>query len=179
MPYIAAQRPNRKYAIPGTCNQTGNKAPRFPWSKSWAAIRVLILEIAYHLDYTDEQMWSQHEWPPMDDMYRLFKRTVPWFPDLYDDYQLAAAKARGYDGPLGLFRDGCGPDKVHNRLRYCFETPGRSGGPSRQYGYSSEHPARTPGKRREILHSSCGEEIMARLKMGKQISKAEMEAWSC
>ena len=111
------------------------------------------------------------------DLYQKFIQTVPWFPAYYDSVQVSAAERKEYEGPLHLFSSGYGPQKVHNRLRYLFETPGKSGGKRRAYGISVEHPDNPKGNRRET-DVRCSGEIMRRLKMGQQITKDEIEEWS-
>lgn len=167
------QRGNRRAALPGTCNQTGNKAPRFKWPP---AIRVLIHRIAHHLDYTDDQMARLRDFPNSETLYTLFVKTVPWFPDIYDESQLEAAARKGYDGPLGLFSEGKGPVKVYNRLLYLFTEPKDAKGP-RRYGIGVEHPD-NPQANRRGTDMLCSQEIMRRLKLGLTVSQEEVREWS-
>lgn len=165
---------NRRYAKPGTCNQTGNKAPRFDWPD---AVRVIIHRIAHHLGYTDDQMFRLQQRPPSKDTYAIFVKTLPWFPEFYDDAQKVAAEAIGYPvEKLGLFSNGKGPTKVDNRLLYLFAKP-KSGKQPRQYGIGPEHPDHPHGNRRKT-DLRCSVEVMRRLKMGLTISLEEVQRWS-
>lgn len=173
MSQTVAEKSNRAFREPGTCKQTGNHAPRFHWP---GAIRVLIHRIAHHLGATDDEMMRLAKWPPTKSIYELFVATVPWFPDDYDTSQIAAAEAKGYDGPLHLFKDGHGAEKIHNRLRYLFETP-KHGKVPRRYGKSAEHFEHPQGNRRKV-DLKCSKIILRYLTMRKIISKAQIERWS-
>jgi hypothetical protein len=166
---------NRKCRTPGTCNQTGNTAPRFPWP---AAIRILIKCLAHFLGYTDDGMWRLRIFPNPEILYIWFIKMVPWFPEYYDKCQIDAAKAKGYPiEKLGLFRDGKGKDKVYNRLLYEFTEPGsRKRNKKRSYGISVENPDNPKGNRRSV-ECYCSSIIMRRLKTQKTINKAEVERW--
>jgi hypothetical protein len=71
-----------------TCNQTGNDAPRFPWSNSpeGRTARFLIQCIAYHLGYDDDRMGRLRQFPPSRTTFDLFNRTLPWFAAHYNGH---------------------------------------------------------------------------------------------
>lgn len=166
--------------IPGTSNQTGNSAPKFPWSTSkiGRTARIAALLCAYRLGYTDDRMASLHELPPMNDLFKLFNTLFPWFEEHYNQLRKAKAIAKNYSGPLEPY----GPEDVHNRVRYCFAKPGRKGHDpkARLYGISVEHPLSTaqnhPAGRHGVF-ARCSTTIERRITMGESISKEEAEFW--
>lgn len=167
-------------ATPGTCNQTGNHAPKFPWSfcPIGRTARITVLVIAYYLDYTDDSMATNHKFPSREELGRLFVKLMPWFPAYYDEVRKVKAQESGYVGPLEAFNY----DDCSNRLRYCFAKPGsrKHTKSPRLYGYSVEHPKSVEqqklGGRGEVF-VRCSEEILNRLKTGRTITRKEAEAW--
>lgn len=167
-------------AIPGTSNQTGNRAPKFPWSNSpvGRCTRIVALCCAYRLGYDDDRMGKLHQFPPAKDLLGLFEKLMPWFPKFYNQYRAAAALRKDYDGPIEPFAAG----DLENRVRYCYARPGRRGHDpqARVYGISVEHPASVEqnklGGRGEVW-VRCSVEVMRRLDLGLPITLAEAEEW--
>lgn len=162
-----------------TCNQTGNDAPRFPWSNSpeGRTARILIQCIAYHLGYDDERMGRLRQFPPSRTTFDLFNRTLPWFAAHYNETRAAVAAERGY--PAILIEPLTAAD-VHGRLLYLFTRPG-NGDRERQYSVvGPEHPfspqQSRPGGRREV-YDRCADEIVQRLRVGEAISRDEAATW--
>jgi hypothetical protein len=180
MSYKSVQTGDDWNRRPGTCDQTGNSAPKYPWSASRVGrfARIAALCCAYKLGYDDDRMAKLHEFPPADDIARLFNRLVPWFADHYNELRESQAEEKGYVGPLQPF----GPGDVENRVRYCFALPGRRGHDprARGYGISVEHPSSTYQRReggRGEVFARCSEEIMRRLDLGKEVTLAEAWSW--
>lgn len=167
-------------ALPGTCDQTGNRAPKFPWSSSPIGrfARIAALCCVYRLGYDDERMAKLHQFPNMNDIYKLFCALLPWFPDYYDSLRAKKAKAKKYTGPLEPF----GAAKVDNRVRYCFAKPGRKNHDptSRVYGISVEHPSsiyqREVGGRGEVF-ARVSLDIDRRLILGESFTQEEAEGF--
>lgn len=165
------------YRTPGTCNQTGNDAPKYPWAHSpvGRVAKVSAILSAYHLGYTDHQMATLHKLPPAVSIARVFDRLLPWFGDHYDRYRRYAAKERNYDGPLEPYN----PYDVENRVRCCFVTPGsRRHTRDRKYGFSVEHPSVSEQQYKlRITWVRCSEEIERRIKAGLTVDRTEAYQW--
>ncbi len=152
---------------PGTCNQTGNSAPRFPWAKTALGrfARTAALCCAYKLGHDDDMMGKNRQFPPMRETFRLFCKLLPWFPRFFDAVQKLSATRKGY--PLQLLQP-FNSDDVHGRVHYCFAKPGskRHSPHPRLYGISVEHPSSTYQRRkggRGEVFARCSMEIMRRL----------------
>jgi len=170
----SVNRGNRSLKNPGTSNQTGNTAPRFQWPH---AVRVIIACIAYHLDHTDDEMGRLRKFPKGKELYTIFVKTLPWFEEFYNSSQLEAAERKEYEGQLEKFNY----SDVYNRLHYLYSKPGRKGNSpqSRKYGISVEHhDSVEQSEKRKIVFARCSIEVMRRLKMGKTISRKDVERWS-
>lgn len=180
MAHKSVQTGDNWFSTPGTCNQTGNRAPKFPWSHSPVGrfARIAALCCAYRLGYDDDRMAKLHQFPSAEDLLALFLRLVPWFPAHYDAVREAKAASTNYTGPLEQFN----AMDLENRVRYCFAVPGRRGHDqkSRLYGISVEHPSSTaqrkPGGRGEVF-SRSSVEVMRRLELNLTVSYEEAEAW--
>jgi len=124
-------------------------------------------------------MWRLRDFPDPLVFFNLFIKTVPWFGEWYDQLYIQKAIAKGYpEEKWGLFSNGKGAAKVHNRLRYLCDEPGDTKtGKKRKYGISVEHPDNPAGNRRYV-DARCSVEILRRLKMGETISQEEIEEWS-
>lgn len=165
---------------PGTSDQTGNRAPKYPWSASpiGRTARIVALCCAYHLGYNDDTMAKLHRFPPAQDIYDIFLKVMPWFAFHYDLVRISKAMRSGYKGPLEKFNEG----DVENRVRYCFAVPGRKGHDpkARLYGISVEHPLSTAQRGpngRGAVFARCSEEIFYRLRLDKSISIEEATMW--
>lgn len=166
------------YRAPGTSDQTGNHAPKFPWRylEAGRVAKVAGLCCAYHLGYTDDRMSSLHELPPAADIYRLFVRLLPWFPGVYDRHRARSAARSGYTGPLEPFNAA----DIENRVRYCFATPGSRAHTvtPRLYGISREHPRATEQQyHMRIVWVACSTEVMRRLALGIEVERHEATIW--
>jgi hypothetical protein len=180
MTLVVQNRGDRSVKKPGTCNQTGNTAPQFPWRGTPIGrfARVFAHCIANHLGYSEDRMGKQHEFPPSERFEFFFDKMIPWFRPLYNETRKQTASQKGYTGRLEPF---CGND-VENRVRYEFASPGRKGYDPhpRLYGISREHYMSTynqkPGGRMEVW-TRCSEEIFTRLLTLTPISRQEAEEW--
>lgn len=162
----------------GTCNQTGNSAPKFNWPH---AVRVLIACIAYHQGYTDDQMArkGKNRFPRSKDTFAIFQKTLPWFESWYNAVLKSKSISKGY--PLEKLKPFAAND-VHGRLHYLFAEPGStkaSREQERKYGISKEHhDAIEQYNRRRIVFARCSQEIHRRLTLGLTISRSEIDDWS-
>ena len=169
MPLRAIHTPIVESVKPGTCNQTGNNAPKFRWP---AITRIIIHEIAHHLGATDEEMAVNRKWPDSAELYSIFVRLLPWFPNHYNETQNRNAIRNNYAGPLIPF---CAA-KVHNRLHYLFTKSG-SKTSNRQYGPSSENPNNLKGIRRGI-RDKYSEKVRDKIIKVRTITEIEVKEWS-
>lgn len=180
MPGKAILTGDSKAAVPGTSNQTGNSAPKWPWKyvPEGRVARIAVLCIARYLGFQDYEMAVDHVLPPEVRVYALFIDLFPWFPAMYDADQIDRAAQIGYTGPLNKF----GPPKPHNRLRYNFAKPGRHGADpkKRVYGYSDEYPLsaaqQLPGGLMEV-YLRCSKILDDRLKSRQPVSREEAQQW--
>jgi hypothetical protein len=159
---------------PGTCDQTGNHAPKFSWkgTPEGRTALIFILCSSYHLGYDDSRM-ANRDRPPAKVLYKLFVKAMPWFPRHYNQYRKAKIRKSGFTGKVDLF----GPDDVYNRLLYMFAKP-KHKGQARQYGLSGEHPGSI--LQAKGLHEywvACSEECSERLIHGLKISPEEAKQW--
>jgi hypothetical protein len=170
-----------RLAKPGTSNQTGNSAPKYPWSSSpiGKTARVACLLSAYSLGWADEHMASAHAFPTQKELATVFNRLFPEFGPHFNEVRRRKAEASDYDGALKDFSS----SHPHNRLRYCFAKPGSKKAGSerdRSYGFSDEHPKSTaqrgPSGLGEVWER-CSVEIERRIQTGETITLAEAEAW--
>lgn len=166
------------FRLPGTSNQTGNNAPKFPWVKMnvGRVAKVAGLCCAYHLGATDEEMGQLHKIPKAEDTHALFVSLMPWFPAAYDSYRATRATLIGYTGELEPFN----PMDIENRVRYCFAKPGSRmhSVTMREYGISKEHPKAVEQNRKlRVVWVRCSETITHRLRVRKSITPVEAFMW--
>lgn len=162
---------------PGTCKQTGNTAPQFPWAASPLGrfARVFAHCVANHLGYTDDYMAKNHKFPSKYDFGYFFHKWIPWFEIHYNQTRRLIAQEKGYTGKLESFN---GSD-AENRVRYEFAKPGKKGQP-RQYGVSVENYLSTTQQSsngRMEVWTRCSEKIFERLQRAEPITQEEALEW--
>lgn len=178
MSLVGRQGGSNGFKKPGTSNQTGNRAPAYPWVRLSVGrvAKVGALLVSYHLGADDQSMAFRRNIPKQEDLFPIFTHLFPWFEQHYNDTRAAAALHRNYTGPLEPF----GPEDVRNRVIYQFTEPGKKGEDTveRKYGISVEHPSHpNQSKKIRVVYERVSVVILDRLTRRLQVSFDEADVW--